>query len=317
MLRVAADIACLAAAGEAAPFESDSQAQRDSSDEQVVLIKTNYRCASKKGNQPGSPRKEPMHHPNTPVRRQSGDKCELDSQTDTNSYSDAVPSKESAATAAIGGQSKSVPQPQMSPTVPPVTKIEEAVANSASQPAAVAVIKSGAMSVAEVAAGVKDVMAETANHTNPIPEVRAAYNLSTSVRRCVRNVPVPVCQMCGVMSGKLQVCTDEVQDTSSASPGQQDMFAVPAKVSCTPPPGVPAKSTEQAGTGKPETLPMVWRMPAVLTHTLPTAQSLGLQLSMPNGADVLSKAAAFVRSVTLADDINSTCMVIFTDNYGW
>ena len=71
---------------------------------------------------------------------------------------------------------------------------------------------------------------------------------------------------------------------------KKDSNAAPAK-----PPGTSAGTLTPAdGKGKPglepaETLLMVQRLPAVLSGSLPTAESLGMKLSMPSTTDVLRK----------------------------
>lgn len=41
-----------------------------------------------------------------------------------------------------------------------------------------------------------------------------------------------------------------------------------------------------------DNLLMIRRLPAVLTGTLPTLDSLGVQVSLPSGADLLSEASS-------------------------
>ena len=53
---------------------------------------------------------------------------------------------------------------------------------------------------------------------------------------------------------------------------------------------IPQVPQSNEGVGKePDSLPMVRRLPAVLTSTLPTLEGLGVQVNLPSGADMLSK----------------------------
>ena len=71
--------------------------------------------------------------------------------------------------------------------------------------------------------------------------------------------------------------------TKSDMPAQE-LSTMPARNTC----DISNKQSLPA----PEALLMVQRLPAVLSKSLPTAESLGLQLRMPRGAKMLSKACA-------------------------
>lgn len=70
----------------------------------------------------------------------------------------------------------------------------------------------------------------------------------------------------------------------------------------------PADAKGKPGLGIAETLLMVQRLPAVLSGSLPTTESLGMKLSMPSTTDVLRKSPCLSLNASLLharDDSNS------------
>lgn len=63
------------------------------------------------------------------------------------------------------------------------------------------------------------------------------------------------------------------------------------KVAAHPPSVQPSMQEGVKQDTSTDTLTMVRRLPAVLTGTLPTLESLGVQVNLPSGATLLSKAS--------------------------
>ena len=89
------------------------------------------------------------------------------------------------------------------------------------------------------------------------------------------------------------------QPLCATPPEKQSTAAASGQPLCATPPRCSADTTTKSPVRQPETLLMVRRLPAILTGSLPTAESLGLQLSMPGKADMLSESICLLADIYL------------------
>lgn len=222
----------------------------------------------------------------TPVNISVGQtSCKAASKSQVTSVKRAVDGADSASLAAAAG-TRQVPkanhsvQADLPSTSEPALTAKEA--GDASSPEGAVTSPRHAVSMS------KDASSDRTSVTLDNSEISKALKTSSNTGKAVRNVKLPLTTSPKTASGDLsrhQTGASRPQNETSAAPGKH-ASAASAELRCTPH-GVHAQPGCRSGVGQSEALLMVRRLPAVLISSLPTAESLGLHLSMPNKADML------------------------------
>ena len=223
----------------------------------------------------------------TPVNISVGQtSCKAASESQVTSVKRAVDGADSASAAAAAAGTRQVPkanhsvQADLPSTLEPALTAKEA--GDASSPEAAVTSPRHAVSMS------KDASSDRTSVTLANSEMSKALKTSSNTGKAVRDVKLPLTTSPKTASGDLsrhQTGASRPQNETSAAPGKH-ASAASAELRCTPH-GVHAQPGCRSGVGQSEALLMVRRLPAVLISSLPTAESLGLQLSMPNKSDML------------------------------